>query len=241
MALVGDIIQFGGASAPSGRVLCDGSSLDSVANTQYAALFGVIGTTYGGTGANNFNVPNIANHTIVFEVSTTSGVYRKMDALSEATELSTSDKFLVLDNNVNKYTTKETITKDKITKPKTTTITDAATINLDWNNQQVSNSKLTTARSSITVSQSNILESDTDIPYSNIVHRFSIKLDTGATTVSLTFSDVTLGANTYTNKVRGASTSNVAELSGSAGDVFILQCMFDGFDRFVWVIENTTE
>lgn len=55
---VGSIIQYSGSSAPTGWLLCNGQALDSVANPIYTALFGVIGTTYGGTGASNFLVPD---------------------------------------------------------------------------------------------------------------------------------------------------------------------------------------
>ena len=55
---VGSIQMFAGSSAPEGWVLCDGTTLDSVANPKYAALFAVISTTYGGTGAASFKVPD---------------------------------------------------------------------------------------------------------------------------------------------------------------------------------------
>jgi microcystin-dependent protein len=51
--------MYAGSSAPSGYLLCDGQSLDSVTNTEYAPLYGVIGTTYGGSGASAFSVPNL--------------------------------------------------------------------------------------------------------------------------------------------------------------------------------------
>jgi microcystin-dependent protein len=54
----GSVVVFAGSSAPDGWLFCDGSTYDSVANTQYAALFTAIGTTYGGTGASSFNVPD---------------------------------------------------------------------------------------------------------------------------------------------------------------------------------------
>lgn len=53
----GAYIPFGGTSAPSGWLLCDGSA---VSRTTYAALFAVIGTAYGtGDGATTFNVPDL--------------------------------------------------------------------------------------------------------------------------------------------------------------------------------------
>lgn len=55
----GEITMYGAASAPSGWLLCDGSA---VSRTTYAALFAVIGTTYGvGDGSTTFNVPSFTN------------------------------------------------------------------------------------------------------------------------------------------------------------------------------------
>lgn len=48
--------DYAGSSAPSGWLMCDGAAVD---RTTYAALFAVIGTTYGsGNGSTTFNVPN---------------------------------------------------------------------------------------------------------------------------------------------------------------------------------------
>lgn len=55
---VGAVTIFAGNSAPTGWLLCDGSTLDSVANPQYANLFTAIGISYGGTGANSFKLPD---------------------------------------------------------------------------------------------------------------------------------------------------------------------------------------
>ena len=53
----GSIMMFGGSSAPTGYLLCDGSA---VSRTTYADLFTAIGTTYGvGDGSTTFNVPNV--------------------------------------------------------------------------------------------------------------------------------------------------------------------------------------
>jgi microcystin-dependent protein len=52
--LVGEIKMWGTASAPTGYLLCDGSS---VSTTTYAALFAVIGYTFGGSGA-SFTLPD---------------------------------------------------------------------------------------------------------------------------------------------------------------------------------------
>lgn len=59
----GSIIDFGGSAAPSGWLLCDGSA---ISRTTYAALFAVIGTTFGaGDGSTTFNVPNFSGRTSV--------------------------------------------------------------------------------------------------------------------------------------------------------------------------------
>lgn len=53
----GAIMPFAGASAPSGYLLCNGAA---VSRTAYAALFSVIGTSYGsGDGSTTFNVPDL--------------------------------------------------------------------------------------------------------------------------------------------------------------------------------------
>ena len=52
----GFITPFAGSTAPDGWLICDGSA---VSRTTYAALFAVIGTTYGeGDGNSTFNLPN---------------------------------------------------------------------------------------------------------------------------------------------------------------------------------------
>jgi microcystin-dependent protein len=56
----GMIAPYAGASAPTGWLLCDGTTgKDSVADTTLAALYAVIGTTYGGTGADDFDLPDL--------------------------------------------------------------------------------------------------------------------------------------------------------------------------------------
>ena len=58
-AVVGAVVAFAGSTSPDGWLLCDGSA---VSRTTYAALFAVIGTTYGsGDGSTTFNLPNLTN------------------------------------------------------------------------------------------------------------------------------------------------------------------------------------
>lgn len=60
----GDII-WSVANSRVGAVLCDGSLLNSVSDTTLAALFALIGTTYGGTGAASFAVPDVRGRVLV--------------------------------------------------------------------------------------------------------------------------------------------------------------------------------
>ena len=57
----GIVVPWGSASIPSGFLECNGQS---VSTTTYAALFAVVGYTYGGSGA-SFNVPDLQDRTIV--------------------------------------------------------------------------------------------------------------------------------------------------------------------------------
>jgi microcystin-dependent protein len=59
----GAITAFGGASAPTGWLLCDGSAVN---RTTYATLFALFSTTYGvGDGSTTFNLPDLRGRTIV--------------------------------------------------------------------------------------------------------------------------------------------------------------------------------
>ena len=59
----GCVQAYAGVAIPNGWLLCDGSAVDR--NT-YAALFTVIGTTYGaGNGTTTFNLPNLTGRVAV--------------------------------------------------------------------------------------------------------------------------------------------------------------------------------
>ena len=62
-AYIPGVVQlFAGSSAPSGWLICNGQE---VSRTTYAALYAVIGTTYGaGDGSTTFNIPNLVNKTV---------------------------------------------------------------------------------------------------------------------------------------------------------------------------------
>lgn len=60
---VGSILDYAGATAPSGWLICDGGA---VSRTTYAALFAVIGTTFGaGDGSTTFNLPDLRGRTSI--------------------------------------------------------------------------------------------------------------------------------------------------------------------------------
>ena len=68
----GCVHAFAGRTTPQGWLLCDGSA---VSRTDYAALFAVIGTTYGaGNGSSTFNVPNLVDKFV--EGSATAGTVK---------------------------------------------------------------------------------------------------------------------------------------------------------------------
>lgn len=54
--LLGQIIMFGGNFAPRGWALCDGQLIAISSN---AALFSLLGTTYGGDGRTTFALPDL--------------------------------------------------------------------------------------------------------------------------------------------------------------------------------------
>ncbi len=71
---VGTIFAYGGTTAPTGYLLCDGTSY---ATANQPALHAVIGYAYGGSGA-NFNVPDMRGRTIYGK-----GTHVDVDALGD--------------------------------------------------------------------------------------------------------------------------------------------------------------
>ena len=58
----GSVIPYAGTSAPTGFLFCDGSA---VSRSTYAALFAVIGTTYGaGDGSSTFALPDLRGRVV---------------------------------------------------------------------------------------------------------------------------------------------------------------------------------
>lgn len=58
IAPIGTVLDYAGVTAPTNYLMCYGQTLDSVANPEYADLYSIIGTIYGGTGADAFKVPD---------------------------------------------------------------------------------------------------------------------------------------------------------------------------------------
>lgn len=59
----GTLLPYGGSSAPSGFLLCDGSAVN---RTTYSDLFAIIGTTFGaGDSSTTFNLPDLRGRTII--------------------------------------------------------------------------------------------------------------------------------------------------------------------------------
>ncbi len=70
---LGEIRIFAGNFAPLGWALCQGQTLPISANS---ALFSILGTTYGGNGTTNFNLPNLSGRCVLgFGSSTTGTTY----------------------------------------------------------------------------------------------------------------------------------------------------------------------
>ena len=53
---IGMIFLFAGNFAPRGFMLCNGQTLSI---SQYTALFSILGTSFGGNGTTNFQLPNL--------------------------------------------------------------------------------------------------------------------------------------------------------------------------------------
>lgn len=58
-APVGTMMMYAGSTAPAGWAFCNGQAVNGATDTQYAALFAAIGTTWGGTGITNFSLPDM--------------------------------------------------------------------------------------------------------------------------------------------------------------------------------------
>ena len=92
----------GGASAPTGYLLCDGSSVSS---STYLALHAVISNTYGGSaytgaGALNFNLPDLKGRMPIGSMGTGSGLTVRVTGTKYGTETHT-----VSSSNIQQFST----------------------------------------------------------------------------------------------------------------------------------------
>ncbi|PWW00755.1 microcystin-dependent protein [Paenibacillus cellulosilyticus] len=67
---IGEIRMFAGNFAPAGWMLCQGQSL---AISEYEALYVLIGTTYGGDGVSTFALPNLSGRAPIHMGTNASG------------------------------------------------------------------------------------------------------------------------------------------------------------------------
>lgn len=65
LIVAGSIVAWTSNVIPENWLLCDGSSYDSDADPSLATLFANIGTSYGGTGSDNFNIPDLRGRFLV--------------------------------------------------------------------------------------------------------------------------------------------------------------------------------
>jgi len=61
---IGQIITFGGSFTISGTAMCNGQLMSI---SQNAALFSILGTTYGGDGQTTFGLPNLQGRRMVHQ------------------------------------------------------------------------------------------------------------------------------------------------------------------------------
>ncbi len=94
----GTILGFAGSSAPGGYLLADGSA---ISRTTYAALFAIIGTTYGaGDGSTTFNLPDLRGRTPV-GLNTSEAVHSNVNALGNNEGVALGNRTPVHNSTVN--------------------------------------------------------------------------------------------------------------------------------------------
>lgn len=98
----GALMPYAGASAPTGYLLCDGSSVSS---STYLALHAVISNTYGGTAYTgaaglSFNLPDLKGRMPIGSMGTGSGLTARVTGTKYGTESHT-----VSSSNISQFTT----------------------------------------------------------------------------------------------------------------------------------------
>lgn len=87
---IGQIQPFAFSYAPDGWITCQGQLLQV---SQYQAVFALLGTTYGGNGAQNFAVPNLKGRSMIGVGQSASGTTYQRGQVggSETTTLSVAN------------------------------------------------------------------------------------------------------------------------------------------------------
>lgn len=78
---VGSIMDYAGATAPTGWLLCAGQSIN---RSDYAALFAAIGTTYGSASGSTFNLPDCRGRVSAGVDSNVSGLANRINSIIPA-------------------------------------------------------------------------------------------------------------------------------------------------------------
>lgn len=101
----GCIQMYGGSSAPSGWLFCDGSA---VSRTTYASLFTAIGTVYGqGDGSTTFTLPDMRSKVVV-GAGSAGGTITEQVTLN-ATNISTTNDTITVVSNTDKWLTGQAV------------------------------------------------------------------------------------------------------------------------------------
>lgn len=125
------ILQFAGATAPSGFLICDGSA---VSRTTYSNLFSVTSTTYGaGDGSTTFNLPNLLGRV---PVGKNSGTFSALGATGgEETHVLSAAEMPVHNHGVNDPGHNHVLNNAVITASSTnTTAANAGYQQITWGN-----------------------------------------------------------------------------------------------------------
>lgn len=82
----GSVIDFAGSAIPSGWLLCGGQS---ISRTTYAALFAVIGTTFGSVNGTSFSLPDCRGRATAGRDFDSGGVAARLSATTMAPNATT--------------------------------------------------------------------------------------------------------------------------------------------------------
>jgi microcystin-dependent protein len=97
---VGSITAYATTTAPTGWLLCDGST---IASTTYADLFAIIGWSYGGTVGGDFKLPDLRSRNIVMASSTVSQFDTMGETGGETAHTQTWDELAAHSHDYNNY------------------------------------------------------------------------------------------------------------------------------------------